>query len=106
MRYVYPLLLCITSLAPSAYAAGSECDDTLTTSLHQCERIVGSLRAEKAGQMRVFAFDGSEFTAGQAQWMKGQLRLVAKACDHGDTAEAGRRLAEVQQLISEHHRAA
>jgi hypothetical protein len=106
MRYVYPLMLGITSLLSSAHVAGSECDDTLTASLHQCERIADSLHPEKAGQMRVFAFDGSEFTAGQVQWMKGQLKLVVKACDHGDTAEAGRRLAEVQQLISEHHHAA
>jgi hypothetical protein len=106
MRYVYPLMLGITLSLPSAYAAGSECDNTLTASLHQCERIVDSLHPEKAGQMRVFAFDGSEFTAGQVQWMRGQLNLVVKACDHGDTAEAGRRLADVQQLISEHHRAA
>jgi len=89
----------------SAYAFGSECDDKLATSLHECQRIVGSLRPDKAGQMRVFASDGSEFTAGQAQWMSGQLKLIAKACDHGNADEASRRLAEVQQLISEHHRA-
>src|ERR1039458_6816779 len=57
-------------LASTAYAAGAAgCDDSLTTSLQECQRIVGSLRADKAGQMRVFASDGSEFTAGQAQWM-------------------------------------
>jgi hypothetical protein len=92
-------------LGSSAFAAGNVgCDDKLTNSLHECQRIVGSLRADKAGQMRVFASDGSEFTAGQAQWMKGQLRLVAKACTNGDSADAARRLADVQQLLNEHHR--
>ena len=92
-------------LGSSAYAAGAVgCDVKLITSLHECERFVGSLRADKAGQMRVFASDGSEFTAGQAQWMKGQLRLVAKACADGDVADAARRLADVQELLQGHHR--
>jgi hypothetical protein len=91
-------------LGSSAYAAGNVgCDDKLTSALHECQRIVGSLRADKAGQMLVFASDGSEFTAGQAQWMKGQLRLVAKACSNGDAADAARRLADVQRLLDDHH---
>jgi hypothetical protein len=102
-------LLVLSSVAlligSTAYAEGNVgCDDKLTNALHECQRIVGSLRADKAGQMRVFASDGSEFTAGQAQWMKGQLRLIAKACADGDAADAARRLAEVQKLLNEHHR--
>jgi hypothetical protein len=80
------------------------CDEKVTTSLHESERIVGSLRADKAGQMRVFANDGSEYTAGQATWMKGQLRLVAKACADGAVEDAKRRLVEVQELLKQHHR--
>jgi len=92
-------------LGLTAYAAGAVgCDDKLTNSLQECQRIVGSLRADKAGQMRVFASDGSEFTAGQAQWMKGQLRLIAKACADGDATDAARRLADVRELLKEHHR--
>lgn len=92
-------------LASTAHTVGAaSCDDTLTTSLQECQRIVGSLRADKAGQMRVFASDGSEFTAGQAQWMKGQLRMVARDCADGNGSDAARRLADVQQLLREHHR--
>src|ERR1700693_5659989 len=92
-------------LGSSAYAAGNiGCDDKLTSALPECQRIIGSLRADKAGQMLVFASDGSGFTAGQAQWRKGQLRLVAKACSNGDAADAARRLTDVQQLLNEHHR--
>jgi hypothetical protein len=89
----------------TAYAASTvRCDEKLTNALHECQRIVDSLRADKAGQMRVFASDGSEFTAGQAQWMKGQLRLIAKACADGDATDAARRLSDVQELLKEHHR--
>jgi hypothetical protein len=92
-------------LSSTAHAVGiAGCDEKLTNALNECQRLVGSLRADKAGQMRVFASDGSEFTAGQAQWMKGQLRLVAKACADGDVADAARRLADVQELLQEHHR--
>jgi hypothetical protein len=101
------LLTTGTLIASSAYGADNVAgDDKLIPSLHECERIVSSLHPDKPAQMRVFAYDGSEFTAGQAQWMKGQLRLVTKAGANGDAADASRRLAEVRQLIDEHqHRA-
>jgi hypothetical protein len=78
----------------------------MMTSLNECERIVGSLRADKAGQMRVFASDGSEFTAGQAAWMKGQLKLVVEDCAGGNVADATRRLTDVQGLLKQHRRSA
>jgi len=101
-------LLCLLSctLGPAAYAAATAgCDDKLMYTLRHLQLVVGTLRPDKAGQMRVFASDGSEFTAAQAQWMQAQLALVAKACVNGDAADAARRLAEVQQLLSEHRRA-
>ena len=68
--------------------------------------MVDSLRPDKAGQMRVFAVDGSEFTAGQALWMRGQLRKVARLCATGrpeDQEEAARILMEVHELLQTHH---
>jgi hypothetical protein len=104
MRNRYLILLATgTLLGSSAYAATSDAIPDNLTALHQSERIVGSLHPDKPGQMRVFASDGSEFTAGQAQWMKGQLRLSARDFADGDAAEASRRLAEVRQLLNEHH---
>jgi hypothetical protein len=101
------LLATGTLIASSAYGAtNTSGDDKLTTSLHECERIVDSLHPDKPAQMRVIASDGSEFTAGQAQWMKGQLRLLVKARADGDAADASRRLIEVRQLLNEHHHAA
>ncbi len=95
--------LVATCIASSAYAA-SGCDPVFTAAFHDCVRIVDSLRVDKAGQARVFASDGSEFTAGQALWMKGQLRAAERACGQGDQAEAERHLTPVQQLLKEHHR--
>jgi len=69
------------------------------------DRIVDSLRPDKPGQMRVFASDGSEFTAGQALWMKGQLRSVLQACVQGDESSAASSLHGVTDLLHTHHRA-
>jgi hypothetical protein len=106
MRNTYLTLIAMgTLLASNTYAATNAVnDDGLTSSLHECERIVGSLHPDRPGQMRVFASDGSEFTAGQVQWMKGQLRLIAEARVDANAADASRRLAEVRQLLNEHHR--
>ena len=85
--------------------ASEPCDTQITREWRDSERIVDVLRPEKAGQLRVFAADGSEFTAGQVMWMKGQLRLVEHACARGDQADAARLLAEVRGLVEAHRRA-
>ena len=98
-----PLVIaCIA--APLLHAAES-CDTALDREWRDCERIVEVLRPEKPGQMRVFAADGSEFTAGQVMWMKGQLRRAEHACARGDQATAARLLTEVRDLVEAHRRA-
>ena len=95
-----------TALAVSICHA-SGCDAALMQQYRDCARIVYSLRPEKSGQARVFASDGSEFTAGQAQWMQGQLRRFERLCASGadpDGAEAARVLAPVQALLKSHQR--
>jgi hypothetical protein len=67
------------------------------------ERSIDSLRPDKPGQMRVFASDGSEYTAGQALWTKGQLRFTLQGCAHGDAASAASRTKEVMELLKAHH---
>jgi hypothetical protein len=96
----------ICLFAGAAYA-GSPCDGPSEQHYRECVRLVDSLRPDKAGQARVFAFDGSEFTAGQAQWMRGQLRKVERLCASAapaDQAEAERVLAEIRELIGSRHR--
>jgi two-component system KDP operon response regulator KdpE len=75
----------------------------LTEQLVSAERIVDSLRPDKAGQMRVFAVDGSEFTAGEALWMKGQMRSALRACAQGDEASAASTLRGITDLLNAHH---
>jgi hypothetical protein len=97
----------LVCMAASAANAGSGCDAALMEAYHDSLRIVDSLRPEKAGQMRVFAADGSEFTAGQTLWMKGQLGKVERLCAHGsapEQAEAAKSLAAVRDLLKSHQR--
>jgi hypothetical protein len=94
--------MAIGLLAGSAAYAGSPCDGSAAQSYRESARVVDSLRPDKPGQMRVFAVDGSEFTAGQAMWMKGQLRRVERLCSSAnaaDQAEAERVLAGVREFI-------
>jgi len=79
--------------------AHAECNPQLTSQIMKAERIADSLRPEKAGQMRTIALDGSEYTAGQALWMKGQFRAIVRACAQGDEALATSRLQDVMNLI-------
>ena len=81
------------------------CNPALTEQIVSAERVVDSLRPDKAGQMRTYASDGSEYTSGQALWMKGQMRAVTRACAKGDEASATAALRGVQELLNAHHRA-
>jgi hypothetical protein len=101
------LQVSLLSLAGVAAQAAPACDLESTQQYRDCVRMVDSLRPDKAGQARVFAADGSEFTAGQALWMQGQLRKVARLCasaNAADRAEAARVLSEVNDLLKSHHR--
>lgn len=94
----------LSLFAASAYAHAG-CDDALMARYRQSALIVDSLRPDKGAQVRVFASDGSVFTAGQAQWMQGQLRSYERLCAHAtdvDQAEAARVLAGVEELLRSH----
>jgi hypothetical protein len=102
------LLGVTTVLGISSALAAPGCDPALLEQYRECARVVDTLRPEKSGQARVFASDGSEFTAGQALWMQGQLRKFERLCAQASPAnqeEASAVLAAVQQLLKEHQRA-
>jgi hypothetical protein len=82
--------------------ATEPCSGALVLAMHEAERQVDSLRPDKSGQARVFARDGSEFTAGQATWMKGQLQLAEQSCAKQDSATASAHVLEVQKLLKTH----
>jgi hypothetical protein len=69
----------------------------------RAERIVDSLRVEKPGAMRFFAVDGSEYSAAEGLWMKGQLRYAVRACARGDQAAATPHLEGVAEVLKAHH---
>jgi hypothetical protein len=97
----------VALLAAAVCHANVGCDAASVQQYRTSVRIVDTLRPEKAGQQRVFLADGSEFNAGQAQWMKARLRKYAALCAHGrleDRAQAARILAEVQDLLDSHKR--
>lgn len=96
--------LLVSVLALSRASASGGCDASFTGQYQAAARVVDSLRPEKYGQARVFAVDGSEFTAGQARWLQGELRKIEEACVRGDQARADQLLGEVTELLQSHHR--
>jgi hypothetical protein len=90
------------SLAASPALGEGGCSVEIQKSYREAEQIVDSLRLDKPGQMRVFAIDGSEYTGGQALWLKGQLRDVAAACAKGDSAAAAQHLQAVLATLKAH----
>jgi hypothetical protein len=93
-----------TLLLTSSTLAHASCSAALTEKLGGAERIVDSLRPDKPAQIRVFSSDGSEFTAGQALWMKGQLRSVVEACSQDNEVSAASGLRGVTDLLNAHRR--
>jgi hypothetical protein len=94
-------------LASTAAHAGSP-DSSWTQQYRDCVKQVDLLHFNKAGQGRVFAADGSEFTAGQVLWMQGQIRKVARLYARdtvSDRADAERILSDIRGLLQFHHRA-
>jgi hypothetical protein len=90
----------------TAAHADESCEKT-SKEYRECVRLVDSLRPEKAGQMRVFAADGSEYNAGQVMWMKVQLRKYEKLCSSAtpdNAAEAAKVLSGVEDLLKSHRR--
>jgi hypothetical protein len=104
MNTTFLSVVATTYLLASSTPTHASCSTTVTKDFASAERIVDSLRPDKPGQLRVFASDGSEFTAGQALWMKGQLRSVLQACAQGDEVSAGSSLRGVTDLLNAHHR--
>lgn len=92
--------------ATSVCWADGACDPAMMQQYRECAHIIGSLRPEKAGQARVFAYDGSEYTGGQAAWMKGQLHKLERLCassSEADKAEATRVLMDLETVLKSHH---
>ena len=104
MTTTFYSIITATCLMTSALAH-ADCGPQFSKHYAGAERIVDSLRPDKPGQIRVIAFDGSEYTAGQVLWMKGQLRSALQACTQGNEATAKSALQGVTDLLNLHHSA-
>jgi hypothetical protein len=93
-----PTFLTFLLACTVAHANGS-CDPGTTNKLHEFQRLADSIRVDKPGLARVYALDGTEFTAGQALWIKGQLREVEAACARSDRTDAAQQLDAVGELV-------
>jgi hypothetical protein len=91
-------MLSVTATASAAPA--STCDAALRASLRSAAREINSLRPDKPGQARVFARDGSEFTAGTARWLAAELRQAERACARDDGASAASGIADIDALLN------
>ncbi len=97
------LAACVCLVA-STSTVHAKCGPALSEQIVSAERIIDSLRPDKVGQMRVFASDGSEYPAGEALWMKGQMKVILEACAKGDETSAAAHLQEVTTLMKNRHR--
>lgn len=95
--------LAMTCLLASSLAYAN-CSPQFMERFSSAQQIVDSLRPDKPAQARVSASDGSEYTAGEALWMKGQLQSARQACVQGNESSATSTLHEVTELLKSHHR--
>jgi hypothetical protein len=85
-------------------SAWAFCDPALLSSMRDAERLVGTMRADKPGQARVFAADGSEYSAALARWLAAELRAAEENCREGKFAAAREHVSAVQDTLTAHAR--
>lgn len=89
----------------SAVQASAGCGPALSHSYEEVQAVIDSLHADKPGQMRVQAKDGSIYTGGEARWLKGQLQDMRAACERGQPDVAERHLRGIRQDMEARHAA-
>jgi hypothetical protein len=105
MNIPFVSVIASTCLLASSPLTHASCSAEFGEQFAGAERIANSLRPDKPGQIRVYGADGSEFTAGQALWIKGQVRSIEQDCARGDEAAAISSLHEVSNLLNARRRA-
>jgi hypothetical protein len=83
-------------------SAWADCDPALLASMRDAERLVDPMRADKPGQARVFAADGSEYSAGQVRWLAAELHTAERNCRAGNFAAAREHLTAVEDTLTAH----
>lgn len=96
------LLPAVLSVVVVSSAFATANDPALLRTLRQTERIVNSLQLNKPSQMRVFAFDGTEYTGAEAVWLKNHLRAAQNALANSDSKMAAQQLQAVVSTLKSH----
>jgi hypothetical protein len=79
--------------------AAAQCEPPVAATLRTAAQKVAALHLDKPGQARVFAADGSQYTAAAVLRMTAELRHAERACSRGDAAEASKHLDDLRELL-------
>jgi hypothetical protein len=102
-RIAMKRLLIISTIALLSNAAlAAPAESTLAKSLRESERFVNSLRMDKPSQMRVYAFDGTEYTSSEALWLKAHVEAARKALASNNANGAARELNLIAATLKSH----
>lgn len=103
MRAVAIGIIGLTLIGQAAAAqsgqAGAACQQALNA-LQSEWQAIGYPMPTKPAQAQVVAQDGRVATAGQVNYLRGQIQLAAKECEDGNTASALRRVAAVRSRLA------
>jgi predicted ATP-grasp superfamily ATP-dependent carboligase len=102
MKNGYRWLTAISALAifgAGEAAPAAECDGALTRSLQDAGQRLAHMQVTKPGQARVFASDGTEYSAAAVRRMRAQLGLAERACDRGDARAASGLLDAIKETL-------
>jgi hypothetical protein len=95
-------LIATFALLSHTVLAASPTETTLAKSLHESERLVDSLRMDKPSQMRVYAFDGCEYTSAEALWLKAHVHAARRALANNKASDARRELNLIAATLKAH----
>jgi len=96
------LLTAMSTLVVAGWCSASmaaDCAAPLVRSLQDAGRRIESMQVTKPGQVRVFAADGSEYTAGAVRRMRAEVQLADQACRRGDARVASGYLDAISATI-------
>lgn len=96
------LAIAMISIIPVAQVVAKPSTAEVLPVFKQVQRIVHSLHADKPGQVRVRAVDGSEYTAGQAFRLKSQLMVAEAAMASGNSLQATDEIQQIAATLKDH----
>ena len=99
MKHTLRLLAAAATFLGYSSVASAGCGAALDAALQTAHQAAGTLRADKPGQARIAARDGTLLSAPQAHWLAVDLRRAGAACERGDDAQAAVWLAAADDVL-------